>query len=111
MGRKSKELSPDKKEIIVKLKDYGFKISEISRTLGVPESTCGSILKTFRALGSFLKAKRMGRPKKSVPSWGNKVVAVGETGAFEFHAFAIFFRLPAFDFPAIGDLIFVNVIF
>ena len=64
MGRKSKELSPDKKEIIVKLKDDGFKISEISRMLGVPESTCRSILKTFRARGSFLKAKRMGRPRK-----------------------------------------------
>ena len=32
-------------------------------------------------------------------------------GAIEFHAFAIIFRLPAFDFPAIGGLIFTNVIF
>ena len=42
MGRKSKELSPDKEEVIVNLKSNGHKISEISRMLSIPESTCWS---------------------------------------------------------------------
>lgn len=53
MGRKSKELSPDKKEVIVNLKSDGYRISEISRMLGIPESTCRSILKTYKARKSF----------------------------------------------------------
>lgn len=59
MGSRSKELSPppDKKKVIIKLKNEGLRISEISRMLGVPESTCRSVIKTFQERGSLLKAK------------------------------------------------------
>ena len=42
MARKSKELSPDKEEVIVNLKSNGHKISEISRMLSIPERICWS---------------------------------------------------------------------
>jgi transposase len=64
MGRKSKELSPDKKEVIVNLKSNGHKISEISRILSIPESTCMSVIKTYNERKSFEKARRSGRPRK-----------------------------------------------
>jgi transposase len=65
MGRKSKELSPDKKEvIIVNLKSNGHKISEIARMLSIPESTCRSVIKTCSERKSFEKAHRSGRPRK-----------------------------------------------
>jgi transposase len=37
----------DKKEVIVNLKSNGHKISEISRMLSIPESTCRSVIKTY----------------------------------------------------------------
>ena len=55
MGRKSKELSPDKKEVIVNLKSNGHKISEISRTLSLLESTCRSVIKTYNEWKSLRK--------------------------------------------------------
>jgi transposase-like protein len=55
MGRKSKELSPDKKEVIINLKSNGHKISEISRMLSIPESTCRSVIKTYNERKSFEK--------------------------------------------------------
>ena len=64
MGRKSKELSPDKKEVIVNLKSNGHKIGEISRMLSIPESTCRSVIKTYNERKSFEKARRSGRPRK-----------------------------------------------
>ena len=64
MGRKSKELSPDKEEVIVNLKSNGHKISEISRMLSIPESTCRSVIKTYNERKSFKKARRSGRPRK-----------------------------------------------
>jgi transposase len=64
MGRKSKELSPDKKEVIVNLQSNGHKISEISRMLSLLESTCRSVIKTYNERKSFEKACRSGRPRK-----------------------------------------------
>ena len=64
MGRKSKELSPDKKEVIVNLKSNGHKIGEISRMLSIPESTCRSVIKTYNEQKSFEKARRSGRLRK-----------------------------------------------
>lgn len=64
MGRKSAETSENTKEVIVKLKTGGYKVSEISRMLQIPESTCRSIFKTFQERGNVLKAKRKGRPRK-----------------------------------------------
>lgn len=61
---RSKELSPDKKEVIIKLKNDGLRVFEISRMLGVPEFTCRSVIKTFQKRGSLLNAKRAGRPIK-----------------------------------------------
>jgi DNA-directed RNA polymerase specialized sigma24 family protein len=55
MGRKSKELSPDKKEVIVNLKSNGHKISEIARMLSIPESTCRSVIKTCSERKSLKK--------------------------------------------------------
>ena len=55
MGRKSKELSLDKKEVIVNLKSNGHKISKISRMLSIPESTCRSVIKTYNARKSLKK--------------------------------------------------------
>lgn len=64
MGRKSKELSPDKKEVIVTMKSDGYKISEISRVLSIPESTCRSVVKTFNKRKSYENGHRSGRPRK-----------------------------------------------
>jgi transposase len=64
MGRKSKELSPNKKEVIVNLKSNGHKISEISRMLSIPEITCRSVIRTYNERKSFEKARRSGRPIK-----------------------------------------------
>lgn len=48
MSRKSKELSSDKTEVIVKvLKNDGLKISETLRMLGVQNVTCRLVIKTF----------------------------------------------------------------
>jgi hypothetical protein len=55
MGRKSKELSPNKKEVIVNLKLNGHKISEISRMLSIPEITCRSVIKTYNERKSLKK--------------------------------------------------------
>jgi transposase len=64
MGRKSKELSPDKNKVIVNLKLNGHKISEISRMLSIPKSTCRSVIKTYNERKSYEKARRSGRPRK-----------------------------------------------
>ena len=57
-------MSPDKKEEIVNLESNGHKISEISRMLSIPESTCRSVIKTYNERKSFKKARRSGRPRK-----------------------------------------------
>ena len=57
-------MSLDKKEVIVNLKSNGHKISEISRMLSIPESTCRSVIKTYNERKSFEKARRSGRPRK-----------------------------------------------
>ena len=64
MGRKSKELSLEIKQLIVDLKENGHKVSDISRILDIPESTCKSILKVFHQRGSVERADRSGRPRK-----------------------------------------------
>jgi hypothetical protein len=46
---------------VSKTANYRFKISKIWRMLGVPESMCKSIFKTFQGRGSLLKAKLMVR--------------------------------------------------
>jgi transposase len=64
MGRRSKELSLDIKQLIVDLKENRHKVSDISRILDIPESTCKSILKVLHQRGSVERADRSGRPRK-----------------------------------------------
>lgn len=63
MGRKSKQLSPDRREVIVNLTTDGY---EISRILSEPESTCKSVIKPYKT------AHRKDYPRK--------VSVLGEAG-------------------------------
>ncbi|KAJ8318538.1 hypothetical protein KUTeg_003629 [Tegillarca granosa] len=65
MGCKSKELSPDKKEVILTwMKSDGYKISAISRVLSIPESMCRSVVETLNKRKSPEKGHHSGRPRK-----------------------------------------------
>lgn len=64
MGRKSKELSEDRKQMIVDLKREGTRTCEIVKLLHVSESTIRSIWKKFRQRGTVENIPRVGRPKK-----------------------------------------------
>jgi len=62
MGRKSAELSDEKKNLIVKLSTTVRKKSELSRLVGIPRTTITSILKKVQATGSTRNIPRKGRP-------------------------------------------------
>jgi DNA invertase Pin-like site-specific DNA recombinase len=52
MGRKSKELSEDQKQLVVDLKREGHKHCEIVKLLHIPESTIRSIWKKYNSTGN-----------------------------------------------------------
>jgi len=62
MGRKSAELSDEKKNLILKLSTSVKNKSELSRLVRVPRTTITSILKKFRTTGSTRNIHRKGRP-------------------------------------------------
>jgi transposase len=51
MGRKSKELSEDRKQLVVDLKREGHRNCEIVKLLHIPESTIRSIWKKYNSTG------------------------------------------------------------
>lgn len=64
IGRKSKELSPNMKEVIIKLTLKGMRNSDISRMFEVSKSTCRSVIKVFRKwVASKRQKKNLCRPK------------------------------------------------
>jgi transposase len=64
MVRKSKELSHDRKQIVVDLKQEGCRNCEIVELLHIPESTVCSIWKKYNATSNVEIILRVGRPKK-----------------------------------------------
>ena len=64
MGRKSKELSEDRKQLVVDLKREGHSNCEIVKLLHIPESTIRSIWKKYNSTGNVENIPRVGRPKK-----------------------------------------------
>jgi transposase len=51
MGRKSKELSEDRKQLVEDLKREGHRNCEIVKLLHIPESTIRSIWKKYNSTG------------------------------------------------------------
>ena len=64
MGPKSKELSLDRKQIVVDLKREGKRNCEIVELLKIPESTIRSFWKTYQKRGNVENIPRVGRPRK-----------------------------------------------
>ena len=64
MGRKSKELSEDRKQLVVDLKWEGHRNCEIVKLLHIPESTIRSIWKKYNSTGNVENIPRVGRPRK-----------------------------------------------
>ena len=64
MGRKSKELSEDRKQLVVDLKQEGHRNCEIVKLLHIPESTIHSIWKKYNSTGNVENIPRVGRPRK-----------------------------------------------
>jgi transposase len=58
MGRKSKELSEDRKQLVVDLKREGHRNCEIVKLLHIPESTIRSIWKKYNSTGFFLLQRK-----------------------------------------------------
>jgi len=56
-----KELSTEKKEIILQLCRDGMKQTEVARALGIPTSTICCFLKRYRESGSLENKRRSGR--------------------------------------------------
>lgn len=63
MGRKTKELSREVREMVVKSYESNKNISELSRTLGIPRRTVGSVIKKFQVFGSVENQSGRGRKK------------------------------------------------
>jgi transposase len=63
MDRKSKELSTETKELIVKLYRKKTRRSYISDLLDIPWSTIDSIVKKYRSTGTVENQRRKGRRK------------------------------------------------
>ena len=64
MDRKSKELSEDRKQLVVDLKREGHRNCEIVKLLHIPESTIRSIWKKYNSTGNVENIGRVGRPRK-----------------------------------------------
>lgn len=63
MGRKSKELSTNVKEMIVESYKSNRNVSELSRIFGIPRRTIGSVIKKFNDFGSVENRSGRGRKK------------------------------------------------
>jgi DNA invertase Pin-like site-specific DNA recombinase len=59
MGRKSKELSEDWKQLVVDLKREGHRNCEIVKLLHIPESTIRSIWKKYNSTGNVENIPRV----------------------------------------------------
>lgn len=79
IGRKSKELSPNMKEVIIKLILKGMRNSDISRMFEVSKSTCRSVIKVFRKWVASKRQKKIFAVRKIVQSRRSKITSVGET--------------------------------
>ena len=64
MGRKSKKLSEDRKQLVVDLKREGHINCEIEKLLHIPESTIRSTWKKYNITGNAENIPRVGRPRK-----------------------------------------------
>ena len=64
MGRKSKEISHEIKQLVVDLKREGHRNCDIQRLLKISESTIRSIWKKFISTGNIENMPRSGRPRK-----------------------------------------------
>jgi DNA invertase Pin-like site-specific DNA recombinase len=60
MGRKSKELSEDRKQLVVDLKWEGHRNCEIVKLLHIPESTIRSIWKKYNSTDNVENIPRIG---------------------------------------------------
>jgi transposase len=59
MGRKSKELSEDRKQLLVDLKGKGHRNCEIVKLLHIPESTIRLIWKKYYSTGNVENIKKV----------------------------------------------------
>ena len=64
IGRKSKELSEDRKQLVVNMKREGYRNCEIVKLLHIPESTIRSIWKKYNSTGNVENIPRVERPRK-----------------------------------------------
>ena len=64
MGRKSKEISHEIKQLVVDVKREGHRNCDIQRLLKISESTIQSIWKKFISTGYIENMPRSGRPRK-----------------------------------------------
>ena len=64
MGRKSKEISRDIRQVIVDMKLEGHKTCAVQSVLKIPESTIRSVWKKYQLTGQIENVKREGRPSK-----------------------------------------------
>ena len=62
MGKKSKELGGDVRQMIIESYRSNKNISELSRIFGIPRRTVGSVIKKFHEFGSV--ENRSGRGRK-----------------------------------------------
>jgi transposase len=65
MSTPRKELSTEKKEIILQLCRDGMKQTELARALGIHTPTICRFLKRYRETGSLENKRRSGSPKKN----------------------------------------------
>ena len=64
MSRKSKELSEDRKQLVVDLKREGHRNCQTVTLLHIPESTIRSIWQKYNSTGNVENIPRVGRPRK-----------------------------------------------
>lgn len=64
MGRKGKELSVEERNLIITSYKVNRNVSNLSRTLGIPQSTVKSIIKKFKQHNDV--KNRPGRGRKSL---------------------------------------------
>ncbi|XP_043064585.1 uncharacterized protein LOC122320512 [Drosophila ficusphila] len=64
MGKKTKEIDPDLRKLIVKLRDEGKTLREIGKIVGRAHSSIQRVLENFDLNGSIRSKPRSGRPPK-----------------------------------------------
>jgi transposase len=65
MVKKSKEMTEEHKQLIIKLNGENFSKAEIGRIVGYSRSTISKFLKNFQARETIINKPRSGRPKSS----------------------------------------------